>query len=677
MKTFFRKILEHRKFVLALYFILVILCGYATTKVKVNSTLSDDLPPDSDSTIALAEMESQYTGKIPNAQMMVEGLTMREADRLEQTIRELDGVLDVTGIADQNLFGVPYDFLGEEAVKNYYRDGCALYSLTLDSERGTDLLNELRSLTDKKVSISGSFVDGKVTKENSGPEIFKVIGIVIVIAILLFMLTMDSWVTPFLLVLSLLAAVAINSGTNIIFGTISSVTNTAANVLQMGVSVDYFIFILHRYREYRETGLESVEAMAEAMSHSLVSVLASSLTTIIGFAALIFMRYRIGMDMGIVLSKGVAISLLCAFTLLPCMVLSLEKLITKTQHKPLLQSANRLAGISMRVMLPVMLVFLLLIIPALRLQSNNQYYYGSSHFYKDSHFVMEERNAIESVFGKKNTVVLLVPKGRKAEESALVAELKQMPELISITAYTEMLGMDIPYDMLPEDIRNLLISEDYSRMVLTLSIDEESEDTFSLLERVKQTAGSIFDDKTHLVGTSVSTSDLKEVISADSLKVNLIAVVAIFLVLLFSTRSLILPVMLTLCIEGSIWISMAYSTLRGEYLFYIGYLIVSSILLGSTVDYAILVTNRFREFLQDEAPKVALRSSISHSAVSILTSGLILISAGILLNIICTDQLTAQLGKLLARGTMVAILVVLFALPGFLKLYAQIKRTPR
>ena len=238
MKTFFRKILEHRKFVLALYFILVILCGYATTKVKVNSTLSDDLPPDSDSTIALAEMESQYTGKIPNAQMMVEGLTMREADRLEQTIRELDGVLDVTGIADQNLFGVPYDFLGEEAVKNYYRDGCALYSLTLDSERGTDLLNELRSLTDKKVSISGSFVDGKVTKENSGPEIFKVIGIVIVIAILLFMLTMDSWVTPFLLVLSLLAAVAINSGTNIIFGTISSVTNTAANVLQMGVSVD-------------------------------------------------------------------------------------------------------------------------------------------------------------------------------------------------------------------------------------------------------------------------------------------------------------------------------------------------------------------------------------------------------------------------------------------------------
>ena len=417
--------------------------------------------------------------------------------------------------------------------------------------------------------------------------------------------------------------------------------------------------------------------MAEAMSHSLVSVLASSLTTIIGFAALIFMRYRIGMDMGIVLSKGVAISLLCAFTLLPCMVLSLEKLITKTQHKPLLQSANRLAGISMRVMLPVMLVFLLLIIPALRLQSNNQYYYGSSHFYKDSHFVMEERNAIESVFGKKNTVVLLVPKGRKAEESALVAELKQMPELISITAYTEMLGMDIPYDMLPEDIRNLLISEDYSRMVLTLSIDEESEDTFSLLERVKQTAGSIFDDKTHLVGTSVSTSDLKEVISADSLKVNLIAVVAIFLVLLFSTRSLILPVMLTLCIEGSIWISMAYSTLRGEYLFYIGYLIVSSILLGSTVDYAILVTNRFREFLQDEAPKVALRSSISHSAVSILTSGLILISAGILLNIICTDQLTAQLGKLLARGTMVAILVVLFALPGFLKLYAQIKRTPR
>ena len=487
-------------------------------------------------------------------------------------------------------------------------------------------------MTDKKVSFSGSFVDGKVTKENSGPEIFKVIGIVIVIAIILFMSTMDSWITPFLLVLSLLAAVAINSGTNIIFGTISSVTNTAANVLQMGVSVDYFIFILHRYREYKETGLSSLEAMAEAMSRSLVSVLASFLTTIIGFAALIFMRYRIGMDMGIVLSKGVAISLLCAFTLLPCMVLSLEKLIVKTQHRPLLQSARGLAGVSMRLKIGVMLLFLAMIFPALRLQSNNQYYYGSSHFYKDSHFVMEERNAIESVFGKKNTVVLLIPKGRKAEENRLIAELKQMPELIGVTAYTEMLGTDIPYDMLPENIRNLLISEDYSRMVLTLSIDEESDDTFSLLEQVKQTARSYFGDKTHLVGTSVSTSDLKEVISADSVKVNLIAVVAIFLVLLFSMRSLALPILLTLCIEGSIWISMAYSTLRGEVLFYIGYLIVSSILLGSTVDYAILVTNRFREFLQSEASEAALRDSVAHSAISILTSGLILISAGVLLD---------------------------------------------
>ena len=677
MKSFFRRILVHRRFVLILYLIVVILCGYATTKVKVNSTLSDYLPPDSDSTIALSEMENQFTGKIPNAQMMVEGLTMREADRLEGKIRELDGVLDVTGIADQNMFDMPYDFLGEEAVKDYYRDGYALYTLTLDSDRGTDLMDELRALTDHKVSISGSFVDGKVTKENSGPEIFKVIGIVIAIAIVLFMLTMDSWVTPFLLVLSLLAAVAINSGTNIFFGTISSVTNTAANVLQMGVSVDYFIFILHRYREYRETGLDSVEAMSEAMTHSLVSVLASSLTTIIGFAALVFMRYRIGMDMGIVLSKGVAISLLCAFTLLPCMVLSLEKLIAKTQHKPLLQSAHGLAGISMRVKLPIMLIFLVLVIPALRLQSNNQYYYGSSHFYKDTHFVMEERNAIEAVFGKKNTVVLLVPKGQKSTEDKLIAELKEMPELISVTAYTEMLGTDIPYEMLPEDIRMLLISEDYSRMVLTLSIDEESEDTFSLLEQVKQTAQSYFGDQTHLVGTSVSTSDLKEVISADSLKVNLIAVIAIFVVLLFSTHSLILPIMLTLCIEGSIWISMAYSTLRGETLFYIGYLIVSSILLGSTVDYAILVTNRFREFLQEETPNVALRSSIAHSAISILTSGLILISAGILLSIICTDQLTGQLGKLLARGTMVAILVVLFALPGLLKLYARKKGSSR
>ncbi|MBR1741673.1 MAG: MMPL family transporter, partial [Lachnospiraceae bacterium] len=389
MQRFFAGLIRHKKIVLIFYLGLILLCAFLSTKVKVNSDLADYLPSDSDSTIALSEMKEEFSGNIPNANMMVSDITMFEADRLQKKIEKVEGVLEVSGISDQNPLGMPYEFLGEEAVSEYYRDGHALYSLTLDTEKKIDLLDDLRALTDKKVSFSGSFVTGKTSQKTSGPEIFKTVGIVIIFAIFLFLATMDSWVTPFLLVGTLLAAVVINAGTNLIFGTISSVTNTAASVLQMGVSVDYFIFILHRYREYKDRGEDSENAMVLALTHSGASVVSSSLTTIIGFVALVFMRYRIGMDMGIVLSKGVVISVMCAFKLLPCIILSLVKIMTRTSHKPLVQTAYTLSEICMKFRYPVMGIFLLFLFPALLFQSQNKYYYGSSHFYDDSHSVMQ------------------------------------------------------------------------------------------------------------------------------------------------------------------------------------------------------------------------------------------------------------------------------------------------
>ena len=363
MKKFFLWLTKHKIIVLSFYIIIIILCAFFSTKVKVNSNLADYLPEDSDSTIALNEMEKEFTGDIPNAEMMVSDITMIDAAKLQDKIEAINGVKAVSGIKDANPLSVPYEFLGEESISSYYRDGHALYTLTLDKERKFDLLEELRNVTDKEVSLSGSFVTGKYSQKNSGPEIIKTVAIVIVFAIVLFMFTMDSWITPFILVETLICAVIINSGTNLIFGTISSVTNTAASVLQMGVSVDYFIFILHRYREYKSQGLESNEAMVSALTNSGSSVVSSSLTTVIGFAALTSMRYRIGMDMGIVLSKGVLISLICAFTLLPCLILSLEKMMNKTQYQ---QHYKR--GINNNIN-----------------NYNNNSYYSSNYYYNYNH----------------------------------------------------------------------------------------------------------------------------------------------------------------------------------------------------------------------------------------------------------------------------------------------------
>ena len=668
MERFFGEILRRRKTVLAVYLVLIVCCGFLSTKVIVDNDLADYLPEDSDSTIAIAEMEREFSEDIPNAQMMVMDISMTDAARLEERIRKVDGVLSVSGIEDENTLDLPYEFIGEETVKNCYKDGNALYTLTLDNDKKLDLIDELRSLTDCEVRFSGTFVTDKTAQKNSAPEIFKTVGIVVVFAIVVFMFTMDSWITPFVLVGALMAGVLINAGTNIIFGSISSVTNTASSVLQMGVSVDYFVFILHRYREYRDEGENTERAMTLALANSVTSVLSSSLTTVIGFAALIFMRYRIGLDMGVVMSKGILISLICAFTLLPCLILILEGLIQRTSHRPLIQTAYRLSDISMKIKYPAMIIFICLLIPAVFLQSHADFYYGFSHFYGDDDPLMVERAQVEEVFGKGNTTVLLVPAGDRAKENMLTEDLSGMPEIMEVTSYSSEVGPYIPYELMPGEITSLLVSDDYSRMVLILDADEESEETFELLDRIKETAEGYYGEGVYLVGDSPSTEDLKNVISEDSTKVNLIAVFAIFIVLILTMRSVKLPALLTLCIKGSIWISVSFSIIKGDPLFYIGHLIVSSILLGSTVDYAILVTNRFLEFRKELDAGNALRESIALSAVSVLTSGLILMTAGVLLGIFCSNQLMAQLGNLLARGTLTAVLVVLFALPGMISL---------
>lgn len=691
MESIFKFILRHRRLVVAFFLILAAVCAFFSTKVRINSDLTDYLPKDSDSTVSLRVMEESFDGGIPNLQLMVKDISLTGAQKLADDLREIDGVESVS-FADSSLLTsfLPLEMLPDSSLSSYYRDSCALFSLTVDENRDISTIDEIRekaaarqakapakstdSSSDEvpdaseaeKVFTSGSFASNKYAQATAPREIRTTVLIVIAFAMVLLLLSMDSYLEPFILLFCLLIGVLINMGSNLIFGTISSITNTAASVLQMGVSVDYSIFLLHRFRELRP-GRSAEEAMVLAMKRSFSSVLSSSLTTIIGFLALLFMRYRIGTDMGLVLSKGIAISLICAFMLLPCMVLILEKPVLKTSHKPLISTANGLGTVSAKIRVPASILFLLLIVPALYASFHNSYYYGSSRMYKETNEVSREAQIISDVFGKDNTLVLLVPRGHQAEEYMLGRDLKDLPYVRSVTSYSEMLGFNVPDIMVPESSLALLRSDEYSRIVLNLALEDESEETFTAIEAIRSAAETRYGEDVHLIGGSVSTYDLKQVISADSIKVNLACAGAIFLVLILTFRSLIIPVVLTLSIEGAIWITMAIPYVRGSYLFYIGYLIVSSILLGATVDYAILLTNRYREIRKKgTAKKAAVREAVSVSAVSVLSSGLILSVAGLLLKLICANQIAAQLGANLCIGTIMAMIIVLFVLPGLL-----------
>ena len=673
MRKCFTSIVKHRKAVIVAYIAAMLLSLYAMQFVEVNSDLSDYLPADSRSTVDLEIMETNFTADIPNAKLLVKEIPEKEAAQLCREIAGVEGVKDVMWISDFNVAGMPLAMLPDQLTERFYRDGNAEYTLTIDEEYSTRVLDDIRALTDRETCFSGSFVDSKVIQATARKEVLITVGIVIIFAAVLLSFTMSSFYEVAALILCLIGSVLLNNGTNIIRRTISSMTNTAASVLQMGVSVDYSIFLLHRYDIYRrQMGKE--DAMIEAMCTSVTSVFSSSVTTIIGFTALVFMRYRIGLDMGIVLAKGVLLSLLTAFTLLPCVILGLDDLIQKHHHTPYGERSLRIRTLSSRVKYAAMGIFVIATVISAGLQTFNSYYYGMSHLYKDSHAVMTERREIRETFGNENTMVLLVPSGHEPEEQIMMDEIRKMRSFIRATSLTELLGTGIPANMIPDSYRDLLQSDKYDRIILYFDLEEEDEQTFNAIDEIKAHASYHFGDDYHLIGNSVSTYDLKTVISADNIRINFITGSAVFFILVVTFRSLIIPLILTLCIEGSAWICMASSLLMRQTLFYIGYLVVTSILLGCTVDYAILVTSRYIEIrLTDQRDHKPVLTSVELSASSVLTSALILSAGGAGLRFLRTNQLVAQLGGLLARGAMTAAVAVLLALPGFLSLYDRAK----
>ena len=673
MRKCFSFIVKHRRAVIVIYAVAMLLSLYAMRFVKVNSDLTEYLPDDAKSTVDLKIMENNFAADIPNAKFMVRDISETEAAKLCSDIAEVDGVTEVMWISDFNIAGMPLAMMPDALTSRFYKDGNAVYTITIDGDRSSKVLDDIRALTDKESCFSGSFVDSKIVQATARREVLITVGIVIIIAAILLSFTMSSFYEVAALILCLIGSVLLNNGTNIIKGTVSVTTNTAASVLQMGVSVDYSIFLLHRYDEYRRS-MDKESAMVEAMSTSLTSVLSSSVTTIIGFTALVFMRYRIGLDMGTVLAKGVFLSLLTAFTLLPCVIIELDGSIQRHNHKPYGERAHRIRKLAGRIKYPAMAIFVIAAIASFGLQTFNSYYYGMSHLYKDSHFVMAERSEIREAFGTENTMVLLVPADDPASEEAMMDDIREMPSFIRATSLAELIGSGVPDAMIPSSYRELLRSDRYSRIILYFDLEDENEDTFAAIDEIKSLASSYYGDDYHLVGNSVSTYDLKKVVTADNLRINFITGGAIFLVLLLTLRSLSLALILTLCIEGSAWICMASSLLMDQTLFYIGYLIVTSILLGCTVDYAILVTSRYREIRRtDPEDTQPVLSSVELSASSVLTSALILTAGGVGLRMLSTNQLVAQLGELLARGAMTAAIVVLLALPGFLSLYDKIK----
>ena len=669
MKKFYMSLVNHRKTMVMIFTMVFVVCLLLGNLVKVNYDINDYLPESSPSTVSLELMQEEFDGGIPNARIMISDVTIPEALEYKEKLEAVDGVTAVTWLDDVVSIFVPLSTLDTDTLETYYKDNNALFTVTIEEDRRIEAVSSIRELIGEDNAMTGSAVSTAISTTETVLEVNKISIFTVLFVLVVLVMTTNSWMEPLIVLIGLGLAIVINNGTNLIFGEISFVTNAAGSILQLAVSLDYSVFLLHRFEECRQENPDVKAAMTEALCKSTSSILSSGLTTVIGFLALVLMQFRLGPDLGLALAKGVAISLITVFVFMPSFILLTYKWLDKTRHKDLLPKFDLFGKSVQKMTIPMVCIFVILIIPAYLASNANDYYYGSSNIFGNETQLGSDTAVIESVFGKSDTYVLMVPAGDTATETELSQELNNLPQVTSIISYVDLAGAEIPLEYLDENTLSQLISKNYSRMVLSVDVPYEGEDAFSLVEQVRDIAQKYYSDTYYLAGEGVSTYDLMETVTDDMVKVNLMAIAAVFIVLLLSLRSISLPIVLVLSIETAIWINLSIPYFMDTPIFYIAYLIISSIQLGATVDYAILMTDQYKENREMMNKKAAVIQTISDVTVSILTSGSVLTVVGLLLGYITTNQLLGQLGIFIGRGAILSLIIVLFVLPGLLYLF--------
>ncbi|MBP1755123.1 MAG: antibiotic export protein [Firmicutes bacterium] len=673
MNKFTHAIVKHKKIVLIAFLFISIVSAILSTFVTVNYNLVDYLPENAQSTIAIRIMESEFKDPMPNARIMLNKVSIQEALEYKSKIAALDGITSISWLDDvvglDTLKTTPLEYLDENILKNYYKDTNALMSISIEAGKETSTVNAIYSLIGKDNAAAGESFNTAEVQSMSVSEVMKAMMILLPVIIIILIISTTSWFEPLLFLISIGVAIIINMGTNLIFGEISFITQTVSPILQLAVSLDYAIFLLHSFNDHRRSH-EPEEAMKLAMKEALPTVAASAATTIIGFAALIFMRFGIGADLGLILLKGITLSFISVMVFLPVVTLMSYKMIDKTRHRKLLPSFHRVAGGLMKIRVPFLIIAFVVAIPTLLAQSHTEFMYGMGSITATSR-VGEDTVRIEKAFGKENPLLLLVPRDSVGKEARLCDDLSEIKHVTSIVTYATVVGAEIPTQFVPKEVYDQFYSENYTRIVLYTDAAEEGADSFAMVQSILDTSAKYYDSY-YVTGQSATLFDMMKVISVDTRIINLVAIVGIFIVLLVTFRSLSIPVFLVFTIETAIWINLSFPYFSNQSLSFIGYLILSTVQLGATVDYAILLTSYYLNHRKTLGKLEAMRITLGDNLVAVLISATILSTAGFTLALTSNNPIIAELGTLLGRGTLLSLTMVACVLPALLVLFDKL-----
>lgn len=645
---------------------------------RINYDMLTYLPGDIDTVVGQDILMDEF-GKGAFSFVIIEGMDPEDVSSLREDISHVDHVDTVLWYDDFADVSVPMEILPSKLYDAFNSGDSTMLAIFFDTSTSSDdtmeAITAIRSIAGKQCFVSGMSAMVTDLKDLCEKEEPIYVGIAVALACVAMMIFMDNWITPFVFLMSIGMAILLNMGTNYFLGEISYLTKALSAVLQLAVTMDYSIFLWHSYEEQKSMYEDNKEAMAVAINNTLTSVVGSSITTVAGFIALCFMSYTLGLDLGIVMAKGVILGVIGCVTTLPSMILILDKLLQKTSHKSLLPDMGKVASGITKVFPVFLILFLVLILPSYLSYkaTNNEVYYDLGETLPEDMAYVVANSKLQEDFGVGATHMVLVSTNvSDTDVRAMIHEMENVEGIKYALGLESVVGPLVPEEMLPESVKEVLKSDDWELLLVNSEYKTATDEVNAQINELN-TILKKYDSKGMLIGEAPCTKDLIETTDEDFKVVNTVSIVAIFVIIALVEKSITLPLILVAVIELSIFINLGLAHLTGTSLPFIAPICISTIQLGATVDYAILMTTRYKqERYEGRDKREAVTNALKVSIPSIIVSAMGLFSATFGVALYSDVDIISSLCDLMARGAIVSMFAVILFLPAMFMLFDKV-----
>lgn len=677
MQKFGRGVVKLRVPILIVSVLLLIPSIFGFVSTRINYDILSYLPSDIETMKGQDIMLDEF-GKGGFSLVMLDGMDDKDVEKVKEKIEKVDHVCDVLWYDTLADVSLPKEVLPDDIYDFFNTDNSTMMAVFFDEATSADgsleAVKEIRSIAGEQCFVSGMSSVVEDIKDLTMQEAPMYVVIAVILTSIILALTMDSFLIPLFFMLSVGMAIIYNMGTNFIQGEISFITEALAAVLQLAVTIDYSIFLWHSYKEEKEKHPgDNKEAMAVAIGKTITSVVSSSITTVAGFLALCFMSYELGMDMGIVMAKGVVIGVICCITVLPSMILVFDKALEKTMHKDLVPSLEKPSKFIIKHHAAFIVLFIVVLIPAIYGQINTNVYYNlTDTLPKDLNSVIANTK-LDEEYNMATTHMLLVDTDMKPKEvNSMLDEMGKVDGVSFSMSLDTLIGPSIPREIVPESVTKILKSDKWQLMLVGSEYKVASDEENAQIDELSKILKS-YDKDGMLIGEAAATKDLIDITDHDFKVVNIVSIAAIFIIILIALRSVSLPIILVAVIEFAITVNMGVPCFTNTTIPFIASVVIGTIQLGATVDYAILMTTRYKtERNAGKDKHEAVTIALSTSMKSIMVSALGFFASTFGVGVYSSVDMISQLCTLMSRGAIISMITVICILPSMLMLFDKV-----